>query len=358
MGILDGLSAGLTAATQGMGGYLQGQEKGRKEQEAKAMAAAQMLRQHHLDEQNRLLQSAQIRNYDQRSEPQGFTLSPGQKRFDANGLPLATGGDDEETFTGQPSPMVQNGNPVMAIRGSKGTVRVIPGMAPYAAPQKDVAPRYQILKDDATGKYSRVRVDGPEGPLAETFTRSSTGGGTGSGQGAQAPLDDMMQRYAEIEQHGKDLGDKKFKFTNTNTTREALQFGQSYAQAEGKPAIGAQIGQGMMDMFGLAKGTSEDQRKYAALMASTRAFGDDAAKVFKGRQGFQNISLEVAQATLRPEDYGNPAIIAQKLNRMRHVVKLAALVAPGQAQAADPAKLARFMSDLPSATAGKPNPEY
>jgi hypothetical protein len=329
------------------------------------MQAAQLLRQQHLDEQNALMQQAQMAHLGAQTQAiqapkpaEPFTLSQGQTRFGPDGKQIAAGSPDEETFTGQPTPMVQSGKPVMAIRGSKGTVRVIPDMSPYSAPQKDVAPKYQILKDDATGKYSRVRVDGPEGPLSETFTRAGQAGGTGSGQGSQAPLDDMMQRYAEIEQHGKDLGDKKFKFTNTNTTREALQFGQSYAQAEGKPAISAQLGQSAMDMFGLAKGTSPEQQKYAALMASTRAFGDDAAKVFKGRQGFQNISLEVAQATLRPEDYGNPAIIAQKLNRMRHVVKLAALVAPGQAQAADPAKLARFMSDLPSATAGKPNPEY
>lgn len=214
----------------------------------------------------------------------------------------------------------------------------------------------RVQVDDGNGglKWAWLRP-GQEAPVGQ---KAASGGGGGSVVGAQAPLDDMITRYEEIEAHGKDIADKKFKFTNTNATREALGFGQTYAQSEGKPAIGAQLGQTAMDLFGLAKANNVDQQRYARLMASTRAFGDDAAKVFKGRQGFQNISYEVAQATLRPEDYGHPEIIEQKLNRMRHVVKLAALVAPNQAKAADPAKLAKFLSDKPTAAAGKPNPEY
>jgi hypothetical protein len=50
VGLLDGLSAGLTAATQGAGGYLAGQEQGRQQRLKEAMAAAQALRQQHQDE--------------------------------------------------------------------------------------------------------------------------------------------------------------------------------------------------------------------------------------------------------------------------------------------------------------------
>ena len=63
MSWLDAISSGLTAGTQGAAGYLEGQQKGRKEQEARAMQAAALLRQKHIDEQNALMQQAQIGNF-------------------------------------------------------------------------------------------------------------------------------------------------------------------------------------------------------------------------------------------------------------------------------------------------------
>ena len=43
---------------------------------------------------------------------------------------------EAETFSGQPTAMVINNKPVMTIRGSKGTVKVIDGAAPYNAPSQ------------------------------------------------------------------------------------------------------------------------------------------------------------------------------------------------------------------------------
>ena len=65
MSWLDGLSAGLTAATQGAGGWLEGQAKGRKEAEARALAAAQALRQKHEDELNELVQKSRLADVDE-----------------------------------------------------------------------------------------------------------------------------------------------------------------------------------------------------------------------------------------------------------------------------------------------------
>jgi hypothetical protein len=62
MGFMDALSAGLTAGTQGAAGYMQGQERGRAENEKNTMAMLQLLRQKRLDEQNALLQGLQGQN--------------------------------------------------------------------------------------------------------------------------------------------------------------------------------------------------------------------------------------------------------------------------------------------------------
>lgn len=57
---LDGLSTALTAGTKGASGWLEGQQRGRKEAEDRAKEMAAMLRQKAIDEQNALLQNAQI----------------------------------------------------------------------------------------------------------------------------------------------------------------------------------------------------------------------------------------------------------------------------------------------------------
>ena len=210
----------------------------------------------------------------------------------------------------------------------------------YAAPVHDPNPKYQIVKDDKTGTYSRVRVDGPEGPLDQTFART---GGAGSGKpmaGPQAPIGDMIARFNELKGHAKDIANGAFQFGPENATREALQFGSAFAQNEGKPAIGTTLGGGLMDTFGLTNPKTQD--RYDMMATSNRAFGDDAAKVFKGRQGFQNIALEGAQQKFSPSDIGKPDKVQQKLDRMRHIIELALTVSPEQAAGIDPAALAEF----------------
>ena len=66
----------------------------------------------------------------------------------------------------------------------------------YAAPQRDPNPKYQIIKDDKTGNYSRVRVDGPEGPLNEKFVKSA---------GATAASGQTMAMLGRMQIIGKDL---------------------------------------------------------------------------------------------------------------------------------------------------------
>ncbi len=207
-----------------------------------------------------------------------------------------------------------------------------------------------IQSPDGTPTTYLVYSDGTTKQLGGSVGKGAAVGTGGSMQGSQAPLDDMIAQYDRIAGHAKDIAAGTFKFTNNNATRSALGFGQSYAQAEGKPAIGAQVGQSAMDMFGMAPSNSPDQQRYEQLMAASRAMGDDAAKVFKGRQGFPNIALEIAQATLRPADIGHPDIVEQKLSRLRNIIKLAGIVSPRQAAAVNPADAVRF--GIPTAGRG------
>jgi hypothetical protein len=57
---LDGLSTALTAGTQGAASWLEGQQRGRKEADDRAKELAAALRQKRIDEQNELMQNAQI----------------------------------------------------------------------------------------------------------------------------------------------------------------------------------------------------------------------------------------------------------------------------------------------------------
>ncbi len=198
----------------------------------------------------------------------------------------------------------------------------------YHAPQTDT--HYQIIKDDATGKYSRVKVEGPEGPLEETFTRP--GGGVNSG--SQAPIGDLTQRYQEIKQHAEDLAAGKWQLTSAMQNREGLTYGIARESAKGNPPFGKQVLAGALDFAGGNLGVgadpnSPDFQRFQALMNSQRAFGDDAAKVFKGRQNEESVLREIASNQLTPDDYKNPAVVQQKLDRMQHIIDLANAVMPG-----------------------------
>jgi hypothetical protein len=63
MSFLDGLSAALTAGTQGAAGWMEGQQKGRKEADERSRQAAAALRQKHIDEQNDLIAGYQISGF-------------------------------------------------------------------------------------------------------------------------------------------------------------------------------------------------------------------------------------------------------------------------------------------------------
>lgn len=98
---LNGLSAALTAGTQGAAGYLEGQQKGRKEEEERMRQTVAALRQKHIDEQNAILQSARIGDLQAAAQArlapkpaEPFTLGTGQRRYNPDGTLIAKGAED------------------------------------------------------------------------------------------------------------------------------------------------------------------------------------------------------------------------------------------------------------------------
>lgn len=98
MSWLDGLSTALTAGTKGASGWLEGQQRGRKEAEERAKELAAALRQKRIDEQNALLQNAQLGHLTKQTELMGvpkaaepYTLAPRARRYGANNELLAEG---------------------------------------------------------------------------------------------------------------------------------------------------------------------------------------------------------------------------------------------------------------------------
>lgn len=92
--------------------------------------------------------------------PNASLVTVGQ---DASGNPTASPlYTAPEAFTGAPTPMVLNGKPVMAVRGSAGTIRPIPGATPYQAPSQagNTPPSGYRLSTTTPGTYEYI----PGGP--------------------------------------------------------------------------------------------------------------------------------------------------------------------------------------------------
>jgi hypothetical protein len=195
-------------------------------------------------------------------------------------------------------------------------------------PKPEASNVYLPSVDPTTGRtvYTVVPNRGPVKPENTGVVKPETGSGSGGAGGSQVPVQDMEERYNEIEGHAKDLAAGRWKIDPAMQTREGLTYGIARDNAHGNAPVGKQIGATVMDVVGAGKG--KDFSRYQALMNSTRAMGDDVAKVFKGRQNEEAVLREVALAQLTPDDYNNPQVVEQKLSRLRHVIDLARATMP------------------------------
>lgn len=184
--------------------------------------------------------------------------------------------------------------------------------------------------DPATGQPYIIKGNKFSGQTQQTDAGGkplSGGRGGGGASGAQVPVADMEQRYQEIAGHANDLAAGKWKMTSGMQTREGLNYANAVGNAAGHPDITHQFLAGTLNTLGAG---GADYTKYQALLNSTRALGDDVAKVFKGRQNEQSVLREVALSEFTPDDYNNPQVVKQKLSRLQHIIALAKLNNPGQ----------------------------
>ena len=167
--------------------------------------------------------------------------------------------------------------------------------------------------------------------------KATTGG---AASGAQVPVADMQARYDEIKQHASDLAQGIWRHTRDMQIREGLEYGITRDAAAGTPTLHSLASHADVRGFGDLTGTTAaDYARYQAMMNSQRALGDDVTKVFKGRQNEEAVLREVALAQITPDDYQNPASVKQKLERMQHLIDLAALNNPAQHPGPAPASV-------------------
>lgn len=232
--------------------------------------------------------------------------------------------------------------------------------------EKNMYEKRSQIEATAAGKSKSVWVMDPKDPtktilvpeeeaIRQGYGRAPTGGGAGGGkaatlgQGALTPLDDMLTRIDEIEGHAKDLAEGKWKMTQGMQTREGSEFGITHGLIAGDLPW-KQMATKAVNATVSTPYSATDYNRYQALMNSTRALGDDIAKVFKGRQNEEAVKREIALAMLTPSDYANPAVVKQKIDRLHHAAKLAALGSPLQAAAANQEQLRRITGVTSSST--------
>lgn len=185
------------------------------------------------------------------------------------------------------------------------------------------------ITDPVTGQVHVGKFNRFTGKTEDTgFTGKQPKGSGGSASGAQVPVADMKQRYSEIVQQAQGLARGDWNITKGMQAREGVDYGVTRENASGHPNLLHSLTQGG---FGALNVGGDDYQHYQALMNSTRALGDDVAKVFKGRQNEEAVNREVALSQLTATDYQNPQVVQQKLSRLQHIIDLAEQNNPQQA---------------------------
>lgn len=370
---LDFLSPALTAGTTAAGAYQQGKAQGGQQNMQNSLTLAQLVRQKGLDEQSALNSDADRRLKGQ--EGAYYTAGVDQRKADvadkavkaltnqkAYNTLKATfpkhvmAGGEFDPGSDYVSPLAEAQKLDLDTQKSQRTQKGAAATLALEFPRHALAKRpfspddpadYVKALEDARDQRKLAatqskqhwvqtgRVDPATGfginmntETGEEVVAKGPPSARGGAGGSQAPVADMEQRYSEIAQHAKDLAAKKWQISSGMQAREGMNYGTALDNAAGKPAIGKMLGSSGIEMLGLS-GSPEDFARYQTLMNSTRAIGDDVAKVFKGRQNEQAVLREVALAELTADDYNNPKQVEQKLDRLRHVIALAKQTMPG-----------------------------
>ncbi len=381
MGLLSGISDAIRdygpGAAQMGAAYQSGNEMAKQENQNSLLAMIKMQRQQVLDQQKAKadqahmdLEKQQGTHYDAQTEalkhpPETFGAPFKGVTAPVPAMPGAASG-----ISGAPDMPARPSQPAMFERGNRGTVNRIEGVSPleeetwtnenvniggkpnviqksnrgnirgldkapvtgqvtpYTAPVPDAFTTYDDL-EPGTGRPRKMSLNTRTNERHEVGGMKTAAGGAPSG--SQTSLDDMEQRLAEVKAHAVDIKNGTFTFGRADQTREGLTYGIARHNAAGDLGWQQPTTASAMDFFGLGKG--KDSKRFADLMNSQRALGDDAAKVFKGRQNEESVLREIAMNQIAPDDIGNNTLIDQKLSRLANIIKLERISNPQQVQA-------------------------
>ena len=200
----------------------------------------------------------------------------------------------------------------------KGALDVNTKAAEYHAP----AVKYQIVKDDKSGKYYRIAVDGPPGEVGATFVRTATGGGKAS-QGAQSSLLNMLHLNEGLEAVENDPNKT---MTAGQTAYEAANYG--FRKTMSDPGNKSLLMPGLQAAV-MNKAVKPDE-VLQTYISGGRGMGEDVSQALKGRTSNDRVIRDIVTLTLGPSDWSNTIKRAQVQGRRKDLIGMSALAYPEQ----------------------------
>ena len=191
-----------------------------------------------------------------------------------------------------------------------------------AAEYHEPPAKFQIVKDDKSGKYYRIPLNGPEGEVEATFPRTATGGGKAS-QGAQSSLLNMLHLNEGLEAVENDPNKT---MTAGQSAYEAANYGlrKTMSDAGNKSLLMPGLQAAVMN-----KAVKPDE-VLQTYISGGRGMGEDVSQALKGRTSNDRVIRDIVTLTLGPSDWSNTIKRAQVQGRRKDLIGMAALAYPEQ----------------------------
>ncbi len=171
----------------------------------------------------------------------------------------------------------------------------------------------------------------PKEEIARRGWTKAPSAASGSSQGALASVEDMNTRIGQLQEGFNYFGSgaAKGKINPSWQTRDALEEKIAHAQATNQTAVVDQLKSGLANAVGYGPNQNDpDYQKYRQVMQAARFIGEETAKAQKGRQNEAAVQRDIQYAMPIPSDFQNPAKLADKLERLRNLAKLATATQP------------------------------
>lgn len=328
------LSPALTAATTIAGDYQGAQAQANKQQQQGFLQQLALQRQQQQDALKDDLTRSQTSHFNAETLKLGQPTTPKRVYDPARGV---TVNEEDSTSTPvaglpempikakyTPKSFVENGQPVEGLVDEEGNylhadrTPTKGRITPFTPPQKDAAPKFQLIKDDATGKYYRARVDGPEGPVEASFTRP--GGNTA--QGAQTSLPDLLRTHRSMKatEQPDDFG-----VSGADEAQEALDYAKKHGMTT--PDATTPLVTGASAIMNMVHAPNDAAITY---LQNSRAFGEDASQAMKGRTNEERVRRDIANSRIDRMNAKLPGAKQAVQDRRANIIGMAALANPEQ----------------------------